>query len=140
MRGSRIEARQRNGLLRFTLASLVVMGHLKACPPETALDVKTLVGFTAVQDALVATNLFGDVVEGLDDSKAKFLALLVLCNGDIFNMPNGTEIVNAFGAMSAVHSEIDEGLRDTYNLRSTIRAPVPTTGRSVLVVSSMMMM
>lgn len=71
------------------------MGHLEACPPETALDVEALVGFTAVQDTLVATNLFGDEVEGLDDSETKLLALLVFGNGDVFNMSNGTEVVDA---------------------------------------------
>lgn len=71
------------------------MGHLEACSSEAALDVETLVGFAAVEDALVAANLLGDVVEGLDDSETELLALLVLCDGDIFDVAYGAQAVNA---------------------------------------------
>lgn len=71
------------------------MGHLEACSSEATLDVETLVGFAAVEDALVAADLLGDVVEGLDDSETELFALLVLCDGDIFDVAHGAQAVNA---------------------------------------------
>lgn len=138
--------------MRFTLVSLVVVRHLQSRPSEAALDVETFVGVAAVENALVAADLFGDVVESLDESEAKLLALLVFGNGDIFNVPDCTETVNAALKVSGPSSQVVElklhwrarkaSRMDTYNLRSTIRAPVATTefSFSALLVSSMTMM
>jgi hypothetical protein len=71
------------------------VGHLQAGSSEAALDVETLVGFAAVENALVATDLLGDVVEGLYDSETELLALLVLCDGDIFDVAYSAQAVNA---------------------------------------------
>lgn len=81
--------------MRFTLISLVVVCHLQAGPSEAALDVETLIGIAAVENALVAADLFGDVVEGLNESEAEFLALLVFGDGDVFNVADRTEAVDA---------------------------------------------
>lgn len=62
------------------------MGHLQACSSESALDVEALVGVAAVEDALVAANLFGDEIEGLDESEAELLALLVLGDGNVLDV------------------------------------------------------
>lgn len=56
--------------MSLTLLSLVVVGHLKTGPPEAALDVESLVRLAAVEDGLVAPNLLGDKVEGLDQPQA----------------------------------------------------------------------
>lgn len=71
------------------------MRHLQTRPPEAALDVEALVGLAAVEDALVAAHLLSDVVEGLDEAQTEFLALLVAGDGDVFDVTNGTEGVDA---------------------------------------------
>lgn len=80
----------------FTFASLVVVGHLKTSSSEPALDVEALVGVAAVEDALVAANLLGDVVEGLDQAEAELLALLVLGDGDVLDVADLAQAVDEF--------------------------------------------
>lgn len=72
------------------------MGHLKPSPPEAALDVETLVRLGAVQNGLVAADLLSYEVERLDDAQAEFLALLVLGDGDVFDVADETEVVDEF--------------------------------------------
>lgn len=79
----------------FTFASLVVVGHLKASSSESALDVEAFVGVAAVEDALVAANLLGDVIEGLDQAEAELLALLVLGDSDVFDVADFAQAVDA---------------------------------------------
>lgn len=131
------------------------MRHLQARPPEPALDVEALVRLAAVQDALVAPHLLGDVVERLDDAETQLLALLVLCDGDVLDVADLSEVVDAVrvrlamfiscrvpnrvprihrGIIEAGGDEKGTGQRDTYNFLSTISAPVPTI--TPLVVSS----
>lgn len=43
---------------------------------------------TAVQDSLVSATILADVREGVDDSEPELLALLLLINNDIFNVPH----------------------------------------------------
>ena len=62
------------------------MCHLQPRPLETALHIEALVGFGAVQDALVAADLLGDEIEGLYELEAELLALLVLGDGDVFDV------------------------------------------------------
>lgn len=142
----------------FTFASLVVVGHLKASSSESALDVEAFVGVAAVEDALVAANLLGDVVEGLDQAEAELLALLILGDGDVFDVADlaqavdaveqsrlaagclGCEVPEASGVRGAVgYTQLPKG-SPTYNLCSTIRAPVATTEFFSRAVSSMQMM
>jgi hypothetical protein len=78
------------------------VGHLETSSSEAALDVETLVGLTAVQDALVAADLLGNVVECLDDSETKPLALLVLCDGDILDVADGAKVVDAVKELVSV--------------------------------------
>lgn len=78
----------------FTFASFVVVGHLQACSSESALDVEALVGVAAVEDALVAANLFGDEIEGLDESEAELLALLVLGDGNVLDVADLAQAVD----------------------------------------------
>lgn len=70
------------------------MGHFEAGFPEAALDVEALVGLAAVEDGLVAADLFGDEVEGLDQAETKFLALLVFGDGDILDMADEPKTVD----------------------------------------------
>jgi len=79
----------------FALGSFVVVRHLEAGPLEAAFDIETLVVLAAVEDGLVAARLGRDEVERLDDAQAQLLALLVLGNGDVFDVSNLTEIVDA---------------------------------------------
>jgi hypothetical protein len=80
--------------------TLVVVGHLQASPPEAALDVEPFVGLAAVEDALVAADLLGDEVEGLDEAEAELLALLVAGDSDILDVADGAETVDAAGLLA----------------------------------------
>lgn len=148
----------------FTFASLVVVGHLKASSSESTLDVEAFVGVAAVEDALVAANLLGDVVEGLDQAEAELLALLILCDGDVFDVADLAQAVDAVEESKLAAGVFRLGSRSlrggssirirgcrvravprgffcfpTYNLCSTIRAPVATTEFFSREVSSMTM-
>lgn len=70
------------------------MRHLQTGPPESALDVEALVRLAAVEDALVAADFLGDVVERLDDAQTELLALLVLGDGDVLDVADLSEVVN----------------------------------------------
>lgn len=74
---------------------LVVVGHLQAGPLEAALDVEALVRLAAVEDCLIGADLFGDEVEGLDQAQAELLALLVFCDGDVLDVADQTEVMDA---------------------------------------------
>lgn len=74
---------------------VVVVRHLEASSSESALDVEALVGFAAVEDCLVAADVLSDIVQGLDHAQAELLALLVLGDGDIFDVADTTKAVNA---------------------------------------------
>lgn len=73
----------------------MVVGHFQSGPPKTALHVETLVGLAAVQYCLVASCLLGDIVERLDEAQAQFFALLILGDGDILDVTDRPEIVDA---------------------------------------------
>lgn len=85
----------RSAVAFVALGALVVVRHLQAGPPEAALDVEALVVLAAVEDRLVAARLYGDVVERLDEAQAQLLALLVLGDGDVLDVPDRPEIVDA---------------------------------------------
>lgn len=74
------------GLLTFALGPLVVVSHFETGAAEAALDVEALVLLAAVENGLVAANVGGDVVEGLDEAEAQLLALLVLGDGNVFDV------------------------------------------------------
>jgi hypothetical protein len=73
------------------------MCHLQPRPLEAALDVEPLVRLAAVENALVAAHLCRNEVERLDDFEAKFLALLVFRDGDVFDVADEAEVVDAGG-------------------------------------------
>lgn len=73
----------------------MVVCHLESGPAKTTLDVEALVNFAAVEDGLVAADVLRNVVKGLNHSQSKLLALLVLGDGDIFDVSNSAEGVNA---------------------------------------------
>jgi hypothetical protein len=75
----------------------VVVGHLESGPAETALHVEALVVLAAVEDGLVAADLLGDEIEGLDEAQAELLALLVLGDGDVLDVADEAEVVDALG-------------------------------------------
>lgn len=71
------------------------MRHLHASSLKAALDIEAFVGITAVKNSLVAADLVRDKVEGIDQSKTQFLALLVLCDCNVFDVADRTEVVDA---------------------------------------------
>ena len=86
------------------------MRHLQAGASESALDVETLIGLAAVEDALVAAHLVGDVVEGLDQAETELLALLVLGNCNVFDVADVAKAVNAIRAISTGQSWCSEAV------------------------------
>lgn len=62
------------------------MCHLQSGSFETTLDIESFIGFAAVQDGLVASDLLCRVVQCLYDPQAELLALLILCDSDVLNV------------------------------------------------------
>lgn len=88
------------------------MGHFQAGPPEAALDIEPFVVFAAVEDRLVAARLLRDVVERLDEAESQLLALLVFGDGDVLDVADGPEIVDASKVrtdISFAHATRDNG-------------------------------
>lgn len=71
------------------------MRHLQSRPLETALDVESLIGLRAVENGLVAADVLRHVVQRLDDAQTQLLALLVLGDGDVFDVTDEAEAVDA---------------------------------------------
>jgi hypothetical protein len=69
--------------------------HLQTRSLESALDVETLVRLRAVQNSLVAADVLRHVVQSLDDAQTKLLPLLVLCDGNVLDMADEAEVVDA---------------------------------------------
>jgi hypothetical protein len=74
---------------------LVVVRHLQTRPLEATLDVEALVRLRAVENSLVAANVLRDKVQRLDDPQTELLALLVLCDSDVFDVADEAEVVDA---------------------------------------------
>lgn len=81
----------------------VVVCHLKSCPLEPALHVEPLVRLATIENALVAAHLGGDEIEGLDQLESELLALLILCNGDVFDVTDESEVVDAGMGLVNIH-------------------------------------
>lgn len=89
----------------FALWVFVVVCHLESCPLESALNVEPLVRLAAIENALVATHLGRDEIESLDNLESELLALLVLRNGDIFDVAYETEVVDAGIGLANIHPQ-----------------------------------
>ena len=84
-----------SGLLVGSLRPLfIVMCHLEPSSSVSTLYIESFVRLTAVQYTLIASHLLCQVVQCLYESQAQFLPLLVLGNGDIFDMAHKTEAVD----------------------------------------------
>lgn len=75
----------------------MVMCHLKPSPTETTLDIEPFIGFAAIENRLVAPDARSDIVEGLDEAETEFLSLLVLGDGNVFNVASFSEAVDTMG-------------------------------------------
>lgn len=73
----------------------MVVGHFQTRSPEPALDVEAFVVLAAVEYRLITPYLLGDEVKGLDEAQTQLLALLIFGDGDVLDVPNGAEIVDA---------------------------------------------
>jgi hypothetical protein len=78
---------------------IIIMCHLQPCPLEATLDIEPLVRFATVQNALVTAHFFGDEFERLDDFQAELFALLVFGDGNVFNVSDEAEVVDARGLL-----------------------------------------
>lgn len=81
--------------LILTLRLLVVMCHLDPGPRIPALGIEALVALCAVQNRLVAADVDGDRVERVDEPEAELLALVVFADGDVFDVSDCAEVVDA---------------------------------------------
>lgn len=95
---------------------VVVVRHLESRPLEAALDVEALIGLAAVKDRLVAANLVGNEVEGLNQPKTQLLPLLILCDRDILDVGDRTETVDTDGRR-VLAPELDRQRRSTASVQ-----------------------
>lgn len=79
---------------------LVVMRHLQSCSFEATLNVETLICLAAIQDTLVAANLFGNEIKRLDEFQSELFALLIFSHCNIFNVSDDAQIVDARGLLA----------------------------------------
>jgi hypothetical protein len=70
------------------------MRHLQPGPLKPALDIEPLVRLTAIQNTLIAADLLGHGIQGLDDAQTELLPLLVLGHGNVFNVTDEPEVVD----------------------------------------------
>jgi hypothetical protein len=85
------------------------MRHLQPRPLKPTLDIKPLVGLTTVQNRLIAADLLRDKVERLDNAEPQLLALLVLGDGNVLNVPDEAELVDEF-ALDDERAGADDGV------------------------------
>lgn len=81
--------------MSLTLGHLIIVSHLKPGTAEAALDIEALIRLAAVENGLVAAHLGGDVVERLDDAQPQLLTLLIFCDGDVLDVADRRERVDA---------------------------------------------
>ena len=74
---------------------LVVVCHLQPRPLEATFDIEAFVRLRAVEDSLIAAHVLRDKVQRLDDPQTELLALLVLCDSNVFNVADEAEVVDA---------------------------------------------
>jgi hypothetical protein len=113
-------------LLRRSLL-LVVVRHLQTRPLKATLDIEALVRLRAVKDSLVAANVLRDKVQRLDDPQTELLALLVLCDSDVFDVADEAEVVDA----RVVNIKVSDSLNPSCLPK---RCSIP--GQSKLTISS----
>lgn len=71
------------------------MRHFQTRPLETTLDIEALVRLRTVKNGLVATHVLRNKVQRLNDPQTKLLALLVLCDSNVFDVADEAEVVDA---------------------------------------------
>ena len=75
------------------------MRHFQTRPLETTLDIEALVRLRTVKNGLVATHVLRNKVQRLNDPQTKLLALLVLCDSNIYDVADEAEVVDATAAI-----------------------------------------
>lgn len=104
-----------------------IVRHLGARVVIAALGVKRLVLRTAVENVLVAADVFSNGIKGLDHLEAQLLALVFFGDGDLFDMADESTVVDATSQYSTCKSKgILAFMSCTYNFLSTMSDPVPT--------------
>ena len=71
------------------------MRHLQPCPLASTLHIEALIRFRTVQNRLVAAHVLRHIVQSLNDPQPEFLALLIFRDGNVFDVPDETEVVDA---------------------------------------------
>ena len=73
------------------------MCHLETSSLITTFHVESFIRFRAVKDCLVASNFLCDVIQCFYDMKAKVFSLLVFCDGNVLDVTDEPEIMDAVG-------------------------------------------
>jgi hypothetical protein len=63
-------------------------------PSKPTLHIEPLIRLGAIQYRLIAPHLFRHKVQRLDNPQAQLITLLVLCDNNVFDMPNEPEVVD----------------------------------------------
>lgn len=82
-------------VVRSLLRPLIIMRHLQPRSLESTLHIEPLVCLGTVQDCLVTARILRHEVQRLNDAQSQLLALLVFCHGDVFDVTDQAEVVNA---------------------------------------------
>jgi len=72
----------------------IVVGHLQPSASKAAFEIETLVWFGTVEDALITTNLLGNVVQRLDKPQSQLFALLLPRDGNVLDMADDPQRVD----------------------------------------------
>lgn len=98
----------------------IIMRHLQPRPLKPTLDIKTLIGLTTVQNRLIAADLLRDKVERLNNPEPEFLALLILGDGNVLNVPDEPELVDEF-ALDDERARADDGVGAVGDAEEVVR-------------------
>jgi len=86
-----------------------VFHHLDLFELISTLLVEGNIGLAAVQDGLVRTHALADSGERLNDPQAKLLSLHALVDGNVLDVPDGTETADEL-ALEEDGADTDEGI------------------------------
>jgi len=96
------------------------MRHLQPRPLKPALDIEPLIGLTTVQNRLIAADLLRDKIKRLNNAQPQLLALLVLGDSNVLNVPDKPELVDEF-ALDDERTRADDGVGAVRDAEEVVR-------------------
>ena len=98
----------------------IVMRHLQPRPLKPALDIEPLIVLTTVQNRLIAADLLRDKIKRLNNAQPQLLALLVLGDSNVLNVPDKPELVDEF-ALDDERTRADDGVGAVRDAEEVVR-------------------